>query len=375
MIDRDAMVCEFCELVRVDSPSLKEGAVAELLAHKLRGIGLTVELDQAHLAVGGEVGNIIAKLPATEPDRPTLLLQSHMDTVTPGEGIQPVVGDTHITSDGTTILGADAKAGLTVILHALREVQQAQVPHGELQVAFCIAEEIGLLGAYHLDYTRVSPDYCFVFDGGTPAGRMTVGAPSAYRLTFRVKGRAAHAGVRPEAGVSAIQAAAQGISRMRLGRIDAETTANIGVIEGGQARNIIPDLCTLQGEARSHDPQKLERQVAHMRMCLAHAAEEAGAELLEPEVESSYRAFHLPDDAPVVQIARQAALAIGLTPTTEVGGGGSDANVFNEHGIPSVICATGAEGPHTLEERLDIAQMVQCARWLVEIVRVAGQAA
>lgn len=371
MLDRQAMVDEFCELVRMDSLSGQERRVAEALAAKLRALSLTVEFDRAHLAIGGEVGNLIARLPATDRALPTLMLQSHMDTVTPGEGIEPQVGETHITSDGTTILAADAKAGVEVVLAALREIIATGMPHGELQVVFCIAEETGLNGAKHMDYGMVSPAYAFVLDGGKPAGRMTVGAPSAYAMTYEIRGRAAHAGVRPEAGINAIQAAAQGISRMKLGRLDHETTANVGVIEGGQARNIVPDLCTFQAEARSHDEAKLEAQVAHMRLCLAHAAEEAGAELVVTRIENHYRAFHLADDSLIVQIAIKAAEAIGLEPVTEVGGGGSDANVFNEHGIPALILSTGAEGAHTLTEALEIDEMVKSAQWLVEMVRQA----
>ena len=371
MVDRQAMIDEFCELVRVPSLSGREGRVAAVLANRLRDMGLTVEFDNAHEVVGGDVGNIIARLPASDPARPTLMLQSHMDTVAPGEGIEPQVGDSYITSAGDTILGADAKAGVTVILHALREVITADIPHGELQVVFCISEETGLMGALHLDYERVSPDYCFVFDGGKPPGRMTTAAPSAFKMTFKIRGLAAHAGVRPEAGINAIRVAADGIARMKLGRIDHETTANIGVIEGGKARNIVPDLCTMLAEARSHDEGKLERQVAHMTMCLQHAAAEHGAELLEPEIAASYRRFALAEDAPIVQIARRAAEALGFEPLTEAGGGGSDANVFNERGIPAVICATGSEHAHSLDERLEIDAFVGCAQWLVEIIRTA----
>ncbi len=371
MSHREEMVQEFCELVRIPSLSGREGRVAEVLAAKLSEMGLTVEFDRAHEAIGGEVGNLIAKLPARDPARPTLMLQSHMDTVAPGEGIRPVVAGDCITSAGDTILGADAKAGVTVILSALRRIVAEAPAHGELQVVFCIAEETGLNGAFNLDYSRISPRYAFVFDGGKAAGRMTTAAPSAYKIAYEVTGLAAHAGVRPEAGINAIQAAASGIARMRLGRIDHETTANIGLIGGGQARNIVPDRCTIKGEARSHDEDKLSTQVAHMQMCLEHAAKEAGARLLEPQVEASYRCFSLSEDAPVVQVARRAAEALGLEPKTEIGGGGSDANVFNEHGIPAVICATGSEGAHTLQERLDIEQFVKCADWLVEIIKTA----
>jgi len=371
MIDQQAMVNEFCELVRIDSLSFKEKQVATVLAQKLEDLGLSVEFDNANEAFDSEVGNLIAKLPATDPDRPTLMLQSHMDTVKPGEGIEPVVDGNEVRSAGDTILGADAKAGVTVILNAVREAIASDIPHGELQVVFCIAEETGLNGAYKLDYSKVSPDYCYVFDGGKEAGRMTTAAPSAYKMTFKMKGLASHAGVHPEAGINAIQAAAKGIARMKIGRIDHETTANIGVIEGGMARNIVPDLCTMLGEARSHDPEKLEAQVAHMKMCLEHAAKESGAEFLEPEVNADYKRFALSDDDPVVRIAWKAAENLGLRPSTEPGGGGSDANVFNEHGIPAVICATGASGAHTLDEKLNTDELVKCAQWLVEIIRTA----
>jgi tripeptide aminopeptidase len=295
-----------------------------------------------------------------------------MDTVTPGQGIEPVVDELGVASRGETILAADAKAGVVAILEALREILAAGEDHGELQVVFCIAEETGLFGARYLDYAKVSPDLCFVFDGGCPAGSMTVGAPSAYKMTYQIKGRAAHAGVRPEAGVNAIVAAAAGIARMRLGRLDHETTANVGTIGGGQARNIVPDLCTLEAEARSHDEEKLERQVEHMELCLANAAAEAGAELLVPERSLSYERFRLDPQQPIVQLACRAAEAVGLTPTTEIGGGGSDANIFNARAIPAVICSTGAQNPHTLEERLDIGEMVRSAQWLVAIVREAS---
>jgi tripeptide aminopeptidase len=365
------MVDSFCSLVRITSLSGHEATVAEALARQLTELGLSVEFDKAHEPIGGEVGNLIAKLPATDPYLPTLMLQSHMDTVTPGHGISPQVGEEFITSAGDTILGADAKAGINVILHAVREVVSLDIAHGELQVVLCIAEETGLFGARYLDYSAVSPAYCFVFDGGRQAGGMVIGAPSAYKLTWEVRGKAAHAGVHPEQGINAVQAAAAGIARMRLGRIDFETTSNVGIISGGQARNIVPDCCMVEAEARSHDHDKLESQLAHMTMCMAHAAEEYGAEFVEVERVLSYKRFRLEEEAPIVRIASSAAEAIGIEPSTEIGGGGSDANIFNDRGLPAVICATGAESPHTLTERLNIAEHVRCAEWLVEIVREA----
>lgn len=373
MIDREALVAEFCDLVRTDSLSGCEGAVMDLVAAKLDALGLSSTRDKAAEAIGGETGNLIAKLPATDPERPAIMLNAHVDTVQPGRGVVPVIEGDAIRSAGETVLGADDKAGVAVILAAVRELLTTPISHGEVQVVFTVAEEIGLYGAQHLDYSLVSPDYAFVLDGGAQVGELTVGAPSAVKMTWRVQGVATHAGVHPERGTNAIQIAAQAIANMRMGRLDEETTANIGRIDGGLARNIVPDRCEVWGEARSHDESKLEAQVAHMRECFRAAAAAYPEARVEDQVEASYRRFRLTEEDEVVRVAMTAATNLGHTPVLKIGGGGSDANVFNERGIPAIICACGAQGAHSTAETASISAMAAAAEWLVEMVRVSGQ--
>jgi|LSQX01.2.fsa_nt_gb tripeptide aminopeptidase len=370
MIEAQAVRDEFMELVRVDSVSLHEGEVAAVVQGKLEAMGLTVVRDQACRAHGGQTGNLIAKVPATAPGLPTLMFNAHLDTVQPGCGIEPRCTDGDlITSAGDTVLGADDKAGVTIILAALREILSQGMAHGELQIVFTVAEEIGLLGAYELDYSLIDPDFAFVFDSSRPPGGLVLGAPSAAKLQWRVHGAAAHAGNSPETGINAIQIAAQAIAAMRLGRLDDETTANIGVIKGGLARNIVPEECEISGEARSHDDTKLAAQVAHMKECFQQAVQRHEGARLEDELYSSYQSFRLAESDEVVQIAARAGERAGLTVYYAIGGGGSDGNVFNARGIPTVICATGGSQVHTLQEQVRVSSIVEGARWMVEMVR------
>lgn len=369
MINQQAMSDEFQELVRIDSLSRQEGRVAQAVMDKLSAMGLSPVQDKAHEPIGGETGNVIAKLPATAPGLPAIMINAHLDTVAPGCNICPECRGDDICSISETILGADDKAGITLILAALREIIETNVPHGELQIVFTIAEEVGLYGARYLDMSLVGkPDYCFVFDGGREIGSMTIAAPSAQKMTWRVKGLAAHAGVCPEKGINAVRIAAEAIAAMKLGRLDDESTANIGYIAGGAARNIVPDLCEIWGEARSHNDSKLAAQVTHMQRCFDEAVNAHPGAGLEQEIQSSYHRFRLSEDAEVVRVATAAAEKLGFPVKYEVGGGGSDANVFNEKGIPSLICATGARDPHTLGETVSISGMYKAAQWLVEMV-------
>jgi tripeptide aminopeptidase len=274
-----------------------------------------------------------------------------------------------ISSAGDTILGADDKAGVTLILLALRRIIEEKLPHGDLWVVFTVAEETGLWGAQKMDYGKLQPwpELCYVLDGGRTPGVMGTAAPSSASLEITITGCAAHAGVCPERGVSAIQTAAQAIAAMQLGRLDAITTANVGVIRGGSARNIIPEHCTIRAEARSHDPAKLAAQVDHMVGCLQAAGRATGAQV-QVDVAQDFTAFALAEDSPVVRRAAAAARRLGREPVMEVGGGGSDANVFNEHGLPSLMMATGAMDVHTPQEQLNVAASLQCLEWLVMTV-------
>ena len=356
------MICEtrlldtFLDLVRIDSPSGEEQAMAEELEARLVKLGLEVERD--------EVNNVVARLPG---EGAPVMLAAHMDTVMPGRGVKPVVKDGAVYSDGTTILGADDKSGIAVILELLATVAENNLRHPPLEVVITVQEEIGLLGARHLDKSSLRAKKGISFDTGPAPGTIVVAAPSGIMLTAVVHGKAAHAGVEPEKGVNALSVAADALVHMPLGRIDAETTANFGQIQGGRARNIVPDRVELKGEARSHDAEKLEAQTARMVAALEKAAQEYGA-TVDTEVVPAYTGYKLTEEDPVVSGLASACRACGVEPNLVPSGGGSDANVFNAHGMRVVNLSTGMSGVHGTDEHIAVADMVDCARIALRFV-------
>lgn len=250
------------ELIQIDSHSGKEGAIAKVLVKKLEEMGLEVTIDDAGVKAGGETGNVIAKLKGTK-NGPTILFSAHMDTVTPGEGVKPIVKDGVIYSDGTTVLGGDDKAGIAAILEGIRVIKENNIEHSDVEVVFSIWEEGGLFGAKYLDTSKISAEYGFVLDSGGAPGEIIIQAAQD-KVNAKIIGKPAHAGVAPEEGVSAIMIAARAIDNMRLLRIDEETTANIGTISGGIATNIVAPEVTIKAEARSINEEKLTAQTAHM---------------------------------------------------------------------------------------------------------------
>ncbi|MFQ6096576.1 MAG: M20/M25/M40 family metallo-hydrolase [Armatimonadota bacterium] len=368
MISKERVKDDFLTLVRTDSISGREGRAAAWLAEQLQSLGLEPVYDRAADALGGDCGNLIAHVPGP-PDCSTILLTAHMDTVRPGEGVQPVLDGDVIRSDGTTVLGGDDKGGCVAILNALREVLESGLPHPPVCVVYTVSEETGLDGAKHLDVAGLSATMGFAVESGR-LGRITTGAPFADKLSATIRGKRAHAGLRPEAGVNAILAASRGIAAMRLGRIDDETTANIGTIAGGDARNVVPETCHIEGGARSHDEAKLCAQVDHMVQCLRQAAyaENATAEV---QTQRAYDGFRLSDDDPCVQLAVRAAERLGITTAVGMSGGGSDANILNSRGLPSVVIGVGPQEVHTTREWVDLNDLVGGARWIVEIIRLA----
>ncbi len=360
------LLAEFLELVQINCSSRAERPMADALIPKLQALGFSVEEDNAGQTIGGNAGNVIARLAGPAPG-PTLLLCAHMDRVTPGQNIQPTVVDGVIRSDGTTILAADDVSGLVAILEGVRRAQEDGVQLPSLEVVFTIAEEGGLFGAKACDASQLHADMGFFFDSNGPVGTIIVQAPSQNSMEFVVEGRAAHAGVNPEAGINALQIAAQGVAAMKLGRIDAETTANIGVFQAGSATNIVPDRATLKGEARSLDPEKLEKQTDHMVACLRSAAQAGGA-LCQETVNLSYPGYRFEEDHPVVQRAVQAAKAARLDVTLKGTGGGSDANVFNGKGIPSLVFGMGYTDVHSTKESLPVAELERSAQLVYTLI-------
>jgi len=378
MIDQQRMSREFASLAAINSPPLHENAISCYLAERFQRLGAEIHFDAAATATGGEVGNLVASFAGTGKQVEPLLFSLHMDTVEPGGQVAPVLRDGVFYSAGDTILGADDKAGIAELIEALEVVSEQNIAHGPIEVVITIAEEIGLVGAKHFDYSLVRARHGYALDT-EGVGFMVLQAPGANHLQIEVEGLASHAGMVPELGVSAIQTASLAISRMRLGRIDFETTANIGVIEGGVARNIVPQKVSIVGEARSHDPVKLQEQTEHMLACFEVAADEMAGEikgkLVRPEIRVNVRpdfpSMSVDENASVVKLAGKAAESLGQGLQVRLGGGGSDANIFNAQGIEMIILATGMKGVHTHDESVAVADMVQVAELLVEIIRQA----
>jgi tripeptide aminopeptidase len=291
-----------------------------------------------------------------------------MDTVVSNSGLQIVFDGKILKSDGRTILGADDKAGVAAMCELARELSGDKIPHGPIEFLFSVAEEPGLLGLKHLDFSLLKGKTAFVLDSHAAVGSVVTSAPSAVRMTATVHGKAAHAGVEPEKGINSIAIASAAIAKMRLGRIDDETTANIGIINGGTATNIVPEKTVVKGEARSFSEKELARQVAHMEAQFALSATKFGGRT-EVESEHDFTTFAVASEDPMVQLALDAARKIGRKTSIQKSGGGSDANVLNEHGIRSVILGMGYKGPHTEKEAIPVTSLFAATEWILEIVR------
>ncbi len=377
LIDADRLARTFMSLVQIDSISKEEGPLAEVLTARLVDLGARVHVDGAGGQVGGNTGNIIARIDGNREAEP-MLLSAHMDTVEPGRGIKPLLVDGVFSSEGETILGADDKSALAVILEALRCIRDQNLAHGPLEIVFSICEEIGLLGAKHMDYDWLSARMGFVFDTRN-TGAIITRTPAANRLAFRIYGKTAHAGSAPEKGINAISLASKAIAQLQLGRIDHETTCNIGLIEGGLATNIVPDLVTAEGEVRSHDEAKLQMVTGNIVNAFEQVIESYQSQKvndrprLETDVQRDFDRLVIADDHPVVQLALQAAADLGFPIEAADSGGGSDANIFAAHGITTGVLGTGMEDVHTVHETVRLDDLERSTRLLLQIIlRHAG---
>jgi len=369
VINRKRLVTEFMEMVRMDSESRREAQMAARLQEKLEQLGFTVYVDDTGSQTGSNTGNLLARLPGSA-EAPALLFSAHMDTVTPGRRIKPVEENGVLRSAGDTVLGADDKAGIAAILEAVRVLQEQQLPHGDLELVFTVCEEVGLAGAKFLDFSRLTSKMGYVLDSNGAPGNIINQGPSQDEIYAEMLGVAAHAGINPEDGVNAVQVAAKAIANMQLGRIDHETTANIGIISGGIAINIVPDKVMIRGEARSLQEQKRRQQTRAMCEALELAAREGGAQV-EIKVETMYPPMAVPADAPVVQLAQQAALAIGLKPEVKGTGGGSDTHFYNQHGISAVNLGIAMQKVHTTDEFITVNDLVLDAAFVLAIINTS----
>ncbi|MBU2489180.1 MAG: M20/M25/M40 family metallo-hydrolase [Proteobacteria bacterium] len=379
MVNEKRLAETFMELVRVDSPSGREAVVAADCEKRLAALGCGVVFDGAGPACGSDSGNLVATFPG-DPALPALLISAHMDTVQPGEGIEPVLENGVFSSRGDTILGADDKSAIAVILEVLALLrEQGSYSGPSLEIVLTICEESGLLGAKHMGPGLITAPHGYCLDARDPDGLVTR-APAANKLRFTVLGRDAHAGAEPELGINAISLAARAIARLDLGRVDHETTCNLGIIQGGVATNIVPGRVEVQGEARSHDPAKLAEVTNRMVAAFTEEVEKERKRLgrpdglpgLEAVVEPDFPRLGVPDSHPLVQAAAKAAKNLGRSLTLKTSGGGSDANIFFNRGIAAGVLGTGMEDMHTPRETVALASMTAAADLLLEIIRVHG---
>jgi tripeptide aminopeptidase len=365
--ERERLLADFVRYCEIESPSGREREIADALVEDLRGLGLEADED--------EVGNLLARIPGPE-GAPTVLLCAHMDTV-PLDGPVEVVSENGLlTNKHRAILGADNKAAIATIMGAVRRILRDGEPPAGIEILFTTGEEQALEGAKAFDKSRLTADFGYVFDHASPIGEIVLASPTYYSLEARFRGQAAHAGIRPEAGHNAIAAASRAVAAMRIGRLDPETTANVGRIEGGTAANVVAERCWVELETRSLDDIRASEVVSEMVDALAEAATDSSCDV-ETSVERLFQSYRLPRTAPAVEVAAAALRDCEIEPVYMTTGGGSDANVFIPAGLPVVNLANGTERNHQPDESVTVEALETMLEvtiaLLVQAPRVAAQ--
>ncbi len=362
MIDQERLVNSFCELVKIDSPSDEEEAVAQHLTGRLENLGFTVERD-AH-------GNLIASEEGADP----LMLSAHMDTVEPGRGIKPEVQGDRVVSDGTTILGGDCKAGVAAILEGLESIAQDGGLRRPVQVVMTRGEEIGLVGAANLDYSMIRCRDAVVFDGNGPVNTITGASPTYMRFDVNVTGRGAHAGVEPEKGLSAIRIASEIINELPNGRLDEETTFNVGLITGGTVRNAVPVEASFGGEFRSHNTETIDLLRMQVGETLRRAREKYRDATINEELEMMFQMYLLDPNEAIVQLVTGQLRNMSMNPNIHPSGGGTDANAMRLNGVECVVVGMATNEMHTVNEYVVIPDMMATAQFCQNILTINQRA-
>jgi tripeptide aminopeptidase len=350
--ERERLLADFIRLCEIESPSGRERGVADALTEELRGLGVEVEEDDTASSTGADAGNLLARVPGPD-SAPTVLLCAHMDTVPLDGPVEVVSQDGLLTNRHEAILGADNKAAIVTIVGAVRRLLRAGSPPAGIELLFTTGEEQALEGAKAFDLSRLSSDFGYVFDHASPIGEIVLASPTYYSVEARFRGQAAHAGIRPEAGHNAIAAAAKAVAAMRIGRLDAETTANVGRMEGGTAANVVAERCFVELEARSLDADRAGEVVTEMVDALSAAASDGECDV-ETSVERLFQGYRLPRTAPAVEVAAAALRDREIEPVYITTGGGADANVFVAAGLPVVNLANGTERNHQPDEAVTV---------------------
>lgn len=357
----------FLELAKINAPSTKEQLVADYLIKALPELGFTLEFDEAHKNFDGEVGNLIAWHEGTDPSIPPLFFSTHMDTVLPTEGLKPVIKDGVIHSDGTTILGADDRAALAAYLEAMRAIIEGGIPHGPIEFILTVNEQPGLVGARYMDYSKAKSKTGYIFDSSGDVGQIILKGPYSSRIWMEVEGNAAHIALNAEEGNSAFLIAAEGLTNMKLGAIDEETLANIGIIKGGELTSIIPGSVTVAGEVRSFSKEKLDQQLNSMAEAMKQAAEKKGGKV-HVTIEKKYSGFDIPSEDILVKTVEEAAKNIQVKPYLTETLGGADTNVLNENGLTCLTLGLGFQNIHSFRECISIENLVNTGRLTAALI-------
>ena len=360
----------FTELAAIPSPSGTERAVADRVYEELRALGLEPEVDDSGASVGSDCGNLYARIEPTNPGTP-IFFCAHCDTVVPTGPIEPVIEDGIVRNAAGTILGADNKAAIAAMIDGVRRVLVEGRDHAGIELVFTTCEETGCQGAAAFDMSRLAAEAGFVYDHAAPIGDVVIAAPYQRTIDVVFTGRSAHAGINPEDGRSAIQAAARAVADLRLGRLDEETTANVGKITGGTARNVVPDRCELVAEARSRDESKLLPLVQEMVDAFAFAASVTDCDV-ETQLSGMYQGYRLQDGNTALRLALAGLERAGFPPRQVEVGGGADANVFNERGLPCVVLANGMAAIHSPDEHIAVGDLDAMVEVTLALVEAAG---
>ena len=370
-VNKERMLAEFKEVVAVPCHTLQERPVFELLRVKLEALGFIVEEDDAGEKLGGNCGNLWAFLPGNKVGATSVLFSAHMDGCEPCGGTTVVQKDGYLYSDGTTILGGDDKSGVVGILEGVRMLVEENAEHGDIQILFTIAEEGGVNGSRCMDRSKLKAEVAYALDGEGAPGEVVIGAPGQYKWKISVHGKTAHGGVEPEKGINAIMIAAKALAEVeRYGRIDEETTCNVGIIGGGVATNVVPDLVVIEGDVRSRNNDKLEAVREELVSTICNAVEKFGGKVTA-EVEHKYSGFFIDTNSTVVKLAERACELYDLPLDITQTGGGSDANFFNTYGVPCVILGTGMKNVHTVDEFLKEEDLYNSALMVYGILQAA----
>jgi len=374
LIDVDRLILEFENLLKIESPSRKEGKLAYYLADIFEALGYKCFFDKSAETTGSEVGNLIVKIPGTLPS-PPIFFCAHLDTVGPCENPRIIFENGIFKTDGKTILGADDKSGIAILIEVAKILKENLFPYPPVEYIFTTCEEIGLLGAKALDIELVDAKEGFVLDSENPEEVINK-APSSYQFEIKIKGKSAHAGLEPEKGINAIYVLSKIISELPVGRLDEETTFNVGIISGGGYINIVPENAEVKGEMRSHSQKKLENLQNYIKETVNKITEKFKRNgLPEGKVrfEKVFKAFDISIEDPLSQLVKKAGEKLGLNLSFKRKEGGSDANVFNEKGLKCLILGTGMQKVHTTEEYILVGDLLKSANLVLQIIKLKGE--